>query len=209
MKLSKKIDLFFAFDEFAVKKNQEIYQLEHLIQLKDVSTPHKNTFAFGACLQIVHLPLEEGEDIIRKYITSSQQEENLAALQAGYTYAEQQYNNLCEQINLSEKRDEAKKLMFGNQLIGEGAVAAGLAFYSAYPMTPVSSLIDVLVEHPEVTFFQGEDEIAVAMAMLGAKFAGKRSMCGTSGGGFALMTESLSFSHQAELGGVYVLGMRD
>jgi len=35
--------------------------------------------------------------------------------------------------------------------------------------------------------------------MLGAKFAGKRAMCGTSGGGFALMTESISFSNQAEL----------
>ncbi len=66
-------------------------------------------------------------------------------------------------------------------------------------MTPASSIIDVIVEHPEVIFFQGEDEIAVSMSMLGAKFAGKRSMCGTSGGGFALMSESISFSHQAEL----------
>jgi len=46
------------------------------------------------------------------------------------------------------------------------------------------------------------------MSMLGAKFAGKRSMCGTSGGGFALMSESISFSNQAELGGVYVLSQR-
>jgi len=45
--------------------------------------------------------------------------------------------------------------------------------------------------------------------MLGAKFAGKRAMCGTSGGGFALMTESISFSNQAEIGGVYVLAQRD
>ncbi|MDR0650708.1 MAG: hypothetical protein LBG59_04875 [Candidatus Peribacteria bacterium] len=88
-------------------------------------------------------------------------------------------------------------------------MAAGLEFYAAYPMTPTTSLIDVIVEHPEVTFFQGEDEIAVAMAMLGARFAGKRAMCGTSGGGFALMTESVSFSHQSEIGGVYVVGQRD
>jgi 2-oxoglutarate ferredoxin oxidoreductase subunit alpha len=56
--------------------------------------------------------------------------------------------------------------MMGNQLIGEGAVKAGMEFYSAYPMTPASGIIDTVVEHPEVTFFQGEDEIAVAMAML-------------------------------------------
>jgi 2-oxoglutarate ferredoxin oxidoreductase subunit alpha len=72
-------------------------------------------------------------------------------------------------------------------------------------MTPVTSLIETIVAHPEVVFFQGEDEIAVAMAMLGARFAGKRAMCGTSGGGFALMAESIAFSHQAEIGGVYVL----
>jgi 2-oxoglutarate ferredoxin oxidoreductase subunit alpha len=47
------------------------------------------------------------------------------------------------------------------------------------------------------------------MAMLGAKFAGARAMCATSGGGFALMTESISFSHQAEIGGVYILSQRD
>src|SRR5574344_245386 len=47
------------------------------------------------------------------------------------------------------------------------------------------------------------------MAMLGAKFAGKRAACGTSGGGFALMTESISFSNQAEIGGVYILSQRD
>lgn len=85
---------------------------------------------------------------------------------------------------------------------------SGLEFYSAYPMTPASSLIDVISHDPRVTFFQGEDEIAVSMSMLGAKFAGKRSMCGTSGGGFALMTESISFSNQAELGGVYILSQR-
>jgi len=92
--------------------------------------------------------------------------------------------------------------------VSKGAIESGLEFYSAYPMTPASSLIDVISEDPRVTFFQGEDEIAVAMSMLGAKFAGKRSMCGTSGGGFALMSESISFSNQAELGGVYAFSQR-
>jgi similar to pyruvate ferredoxin oxidoreductase alpha subunit len=55
-----------------------------------------------------------------------------------------------------------------------------LEFYAAYPMTPASSIIDEVVKNKKVTFLQAEDEIAVGMAMLGAKFAGKRSMCGTS-----------------------------
>jgi 2-oxoglutarate ferredoxin oxidoreductase subunit alpha len=209
MILSKKIDLFLAFDDFAITKNQEIYQLEHIIELKNTSAKHINTFAFGACLKIVNIPLEEGVEVMKKYTKASYREENLGDLEAGYSYAKQHYSYLCQTINLSEKIGESKTLKFGNQLLGEGALAAGLEFYSAYPMTPVTSLIDVIVEHSEVTFFQGEDEIAVAMAMLGARFAGKRAMCGTSGGGFALMTESISFSHQSEIGGVYVVGQRD
>ena len=47
---------------------------------------------------------------------------------------------------------------------------SGLDFYAAYPMTPASSVIDEVVKNKEVIFFQGEDEIAVSMAMLGAKF---------------------------------------
>lgn len=67
--------------------------------------------------------------------------------------------------------------MYGNELIAKGAIVSGLDFYAAYPMTPASSIIDEVVKDEQVTFFQGEDEISVSMAMLGAKFAGKRAMC--------------------------------
>ncbi|MDR0650709.1 MAG: hypothetical protein LBG59_04880 [Candidatus Peribacteria bacterium] len=117
MKLSKKVDLFFAFDEFAIKKNQEIYQLEHLIEFKGVSTVHINMFAFGACLKIINISLEEGKKIMKTFTPEPYREENLMDLQAGYTYAKQNYVHLCQTINLSEKRGEEKKLMFGNQLL--------------------------------------------------------------------------------------------
>jgi 2-oxoglutarate ferredoxin oxidoreductase subunit alpha len=152
--LSKKIDLFFAFDDFSVEKNQDIYQLENIVALKDAQPKYINMFAFGACLQIVHISLSEGEELMQKYIKDEYRAENLVDLQAGYAYAKQHYSFLCETINLSEKIRQGRKLMMGNQLIGEGAVKAGLEFYSAYPMTPVTSLIDTIVEHPEVTFFQ-------------------------------------------------------
>lgn len=117
-------------------------------------------------MQIVHISLSEGEDILRSSLKADQLADNFVDLQAGYTYAKQHFSDLCETINLSEKIGESRKLMMGNQLIGEGAIKAGMEFYSAYPMTPASGIIDTVVEHPEVTFFQGEDEIAVAMAML-------------------------------------------
>jgi 2-oxoglutarate ferredoxin oxidoreductase subunit alpha len=86
---------------------------------------------------------------------------------------------------------------------------SGLDRYSAYPMTPASTIIDEVAGDSRVTFFQWEDEIAVSMSMLWAKFAWKRAMCGTSGWWFALMTESISFSNQAEIWWVYILSQRD
>jgi len=130
----------------------------------------------------------------------------VADLTAGYEYSKWLKIDWWDR---SKKIGETKELMFGNECVAKWAIASGMDFYAAYPMTPASSLIDVVIQDPKVTFFQGEDEIAVSMATLWAKMAWKRAMCGTSGGGFALMTESLAFSNQAELGWVYVLAQRD
>jgi len=65
-----------------------------------------------------------------------------------------------------------------------------------------------VIKSGTVPYLQAEDEISVAMSALGASFAGKRSMVGTSGGGFALMTESISFAQQAEIPLVMALAQR-
>lgn len=101
-----------------------------------------------------------------------------------------------------------KQFTYGNALIAEGAVKAGLNYYAGYPMTPASSLLVECAKHPGVTVLQPEDEIAVANSVLWAHFAGARAMCGTSGGGFALMSEALSFADQAEIWGVFILSSR-
>lgn len=207
--LSKKIDLFIAFDDYAISKNQEIYDLQQIINIKGQPKKYPNTFAFWVSIRLANIPLEDAKDIVKKYIKTEYHADNMIDLAAWFEYGDQHCWELCEMLQFSQKIDTAQQLMFGNQILAEGSIAAGLEFYSAYPMTPVTSLLEVILEHPEVTFFQGEDEIAVAMAMLGARFAGKRAMCATSGWGFALMSESVSFSHQAEIGGVYVLGQRD
>lgn len=87
-------------------------------------------------------------------------------------------------------------------------MASNLEFYSAYPMTPASSILTEIVYAKRVVHFQAEDEIAVINAALGASFTGARAMVGTSGGGFALMTEALSFAAQAEIPIVIVLSQR-
>lgn len=83
-----------------------------------------------------------------------------------------------------------------------------LEFYCAYPMTPASTILSEVVNAKRIPYLQAEDEIAVMNAALGASFTGARAMVGTSGGGFALMTEGLSFAAEAEFPIVAVLSQR-
>lgn len=212
--IRRQIDYFLAYDPYAVSKNESIYDLKKVFMIKDEKCKYKNTFTLGSALKIFGISLEEGKSFLKqqfleKEFSSEVMNQNFLDLEAGYQYIIQNCGEACDIINCSKAIWTPKQFMYGNELIAKGAIASGLDFYAAYPMTPASSIIDEVVKDAKVSFFQGEDEIAVSMAMLGAKFAGKRAMCGTSGGGFALMSESISFSNQAELGGVYVLAQRD
>ena len=200
------IDYFFAFDDYAVSKNQKVYTLKNVFNIKDQACKHKNVFCFGASLAILNIVLDDWKALLAQQFSWAVLDENVADLTAGYTYSQALKIDWWDR---SKKIGEAKNLMFGNECIATWAIVSGMDFYAAYPMTPASSLIDVVIQNPKVTFFQWEDEIAVSMATLWAKMAWKRAMCGTSGGGFALMTESLAFSNQAEIGWVYVLAQRD
>ncbi len=101
-----------------------------------------------------------------------------------------------------------KEINYWNKAIIDGATASGLEFYSAYPMTPASTLLTEVVKQNKVRYIQNEDEIAVINSALWASFTWARAMCGTSGGWFALMSEALSFAVQAEFPIVVVLAQR-
>jgi len=102
----------------------------------------------------------------------------------------------------------AKALTYWNKVLADGATASELEYYSAYPMTPASTILSEIIKWKKVQYLQAEDEISVVMSALGASFAGKRSMVGTSGGGFALMVEGISFAIQSEIPLVMVLSQR-
>ncbi len=207
--LNKTIDFFFAFDDYAIQKNQKIYTLKNTFNIKDTTAKHKNVFSFGWALKIFWISLEEWEKFLAQTFSWEVLNQNKEDLKLWYDYIIDNCGDTCSSIDFSKSIGKPKTLMFGNECIAKWAIQAWMNFYAAYPMTPASSLIDVITQDTNVTFFQWEDEIAVSMAMLWAKVWGKRAMCGTSWGGFALMTESIAFSNQAEIGGVYVLAQRD
>lgn len=103
---------------------------------------------------------------------------------------------------------EKKIVSYGNKMISEGLVDAKLEYYSAYPMTPASTILTEIITSKKVTYLQAEDEIAVINSALWASFTWARSAAWTSGGGFALMSEALSFALQAEFPITVILSQR-
>ena len=114
-------------------------------------------------------------------------------------------------FNLNPNYDLRRPVLTGNQALAFGSVLAGCKFYAAYPMTPASSILHWLTAHSKETGMvvkQAEDEISVINMAIGSSFAGARSMVGTSGGGFALMSEAIGLAGQTETPLVIINSMR-
>ena len=155
---------------------------------KEVNPRAVNTVFLGAVWKLLGLELDELEQVIKKRFTDSEiQEDNLTLLHRGYEEVSEKFD-----ITTPARSKEDKMLINGNQAIGLGAAVSDVQFYSAYPMTPSTGILNFLASRQDklnIAVEQAEDEIAAVNMALGASFAGVRAMTGTSGGGFSLMAE--------------------
>jgi len=95
-----------------------------------------------------------------------------------------------------------KKLMRGNEALGEGAIQAGCRFYAGYPITPQNELTAYMARRMlqvEGVFIQSESELAAISMLYGASLAGARAMTSSSSPGISLMQEGISYMAGAEL----------
>jgi 2-oxoglutarate ferredoxin oxidoreductase subunit alpha len=170
-----------------------------------------NTVATGAVLGMLTMKLDILLGIVRDTFRKKGDEivqANIKAAQAGHEYA------VHECLSCSFTTGETAKprmLISGTESIGLGAVVSGCKFYSAYPMTPSTGIMNYIAgkeKECNIMVEQAEDEIAAINMALGASFAGVRAMTGTSGGGFALMVEGLSLAGITETPIVIALGQR-
>jgi len=172
--------------------------------LKEESAPPitGNSALIGAFAKSAGIPWNIVEDVFRRHIPKA--DENTRVAHRAY--------DLVKTVNpvqiLSER---THSLLSGNEAIGLGLVAGGLSHYVAYPMTPSSTLLHFLAGNAErlgITVIHPENEISVALMALGCASAGAKTAVGTSGGGFCLMTEGLSFAGMAEIPIVFVVSQR-
>jgi 2-oxoglutarate/2-oxoacid ferredoxin oxidoreductase subunit alpha len=156
----------------------------------------QNTVAVGAVIQLMGLDFSGLESVLASTFARKPQvvTTNVDAARAGYEYAGAHFRPLAQQLQKTERQ---WALVTGNELLAMGAAFAGCRFYCAYPMSPATHILEWFAGHGRqlgICVRQVEDEISVVNMAIGAGHMGVRSMCATSGGGFALMTEAIGMA---------------
>ena len=164
----------------------------------------KNIFALGLIGRMFNLNLEKLEGLINERFAAKGEsvvKPAMDAFQAGYRYHSDDISNLFE-FSISDVDRTNQVVMSGNEALGYGLIAAGVRFGAAYPITPWSDIMEMLRrELPKYggAFIQCEDEIAAVSMAIGAGYAGRVSVTGSSGPGISLKTEAIGWAVMAEV----------
>ena len=151
------------------------------------------------------------EELMRENMSGDILEDNLAVLEDAYERAEDLEHTHDLTMPEAPDHDDEQVLLSGSNAIAYGALDEGCRFIAGYPMTPWTAVFTIMSQHlPKFGGIseQVEDEIAAAALALGASHAGVKSMSGSSGGGFALMSEPLGLAEMTETPVVLVEAMR-
>jgi 2-oxoglutarate ferredoxin oxidoreductase subunit alpha len=136
---------------------------------------------------------------------------NMRCIDEGFSAFKQSGFTLSVRLPAPKESWKDHLLLTGSQAMGLGIIHAGCRFYAGYPMTPSSPLLNYIAEVQNETGMlikQAEDEITAAQMMSGAMHMGTRAITATSGGGFDLMTETISMDAMIENPAVIVLAQR-
>ncbi|MCB9809915.1 2-oxoacid:acceptor oxidoreductase subunit alpha [Candidatus Peribacteria bacterium] len=167
----------------------------------------KNMILLGMLWKTLGLPLPALESEITQQFGSKP-----ALLAVDLTCAQWGYSAVQQQKSLlPPTQNPPLSLLTGNHAIALGAIQAGVRLYAAYPMSPSTGILKHLAEYADaynLIVKQAEDEITAVSLVLGANYAGTRALTATSGGGFDLMTETLSLAMITETPLVIVLCQR-
>ncbi|MBI4220858.1 MAG: 2-oxoacid:acceptor oxidoreductase subunit alpha [Chloroflexi bacterium] len=175
---------------------------------KSVNNPRAaNMVVIGAVAQLVEMPLRYLEDFVKKRFSRGRAEDtqviesNILALGAGAASAMKSGFHLA-QLEPPKPPQYEQILLRGNEAIALGAMAAGLNFYVGYPISPATTIL-VWMENNLVGkgrfVHQVSSEIEAISAIVGAGYAGGKSMTATAGPGFSLMSEGLGLAWMAEI----------
>jgi len=183
-----KMDIIVALDERTLETHKQTLTKGGIIitgeEFKNEGR-NLNVALAGTLLKILGVPLEELNKEIKSQFKSS--EEAIISAKKGYDSKKDEFS--------LKQLDDKISILSGSEAIAIGARNSGIDLYIAYPMTPATNAMHELAKNQaenNLMVFQAENEIGAANMALGASFAGAKTMTGTSGGGFDLMSEAFS-----------------
>ena len=176
-----------------IRSDAQVVSLPAESMAEKINPRAVNTVFLGAAWKLLGFSLGELRQVIKERFTDPDiQSDNLKLLEKGHEEVSFSYSGPPP-----PEREEERLLLDGNQAVALGAAVSDVQFYSAYPMTPSTGILNFLASHQEelgIAVEQAEDEIAAINMALGASYAGVRAMTGTSGGGFSLMVEGFGLA---------------
>jgi 2-oxoglutarate/2-oxoacid ferredoxin oxidoreductase subunit alpha len=172
----------------------------------------KNMIYVGVAAQLLEIDFAEVEKAIRKQFATKAKAAtlNLAAAKAGYDYSAANLKKLDPFYIARMDKTKGKIIVDGNSAAALGCMFAGCTVVTWYPITPSSSLVETMIEYMKehrvgpdgkATFaiVQAEDELAAIGMVIGAAWAGARSMTATAGPGISLMAEFTGLAYYVEI----------
>ncbi|MFP9191852.1 2-oxoacid:acceptor oxidoreductase subunit alpha [Natronosalvus vescus] len=171
----------------------------------------RNTAGVGVTAALLEMDLSHIEDLMTDAMPEKILEPNLEILHDAYEMVQEDYEFEHDLRIPTGDHDEEQALLSGSNAIAYGALDSGCRFIAGYPMTPWTDVFTIMSQHlPDMGGIseQVEDEIAAAALAVGASHAGAKAMSGSSGGGFALMSEPLGLAEMTETPIVLLESMR-
>jgi len=181
----------------------------------------RNMVALGAVTALFHLDRDAFTDSIKERYGKKKQiviDANVNSFLEGFDWTKEHIDKTDDisfegltRPGTPAQQTKEKLIINGNQLVAKAALDADLKFYAGYPITPATKIMEILSkELPKHggALLQTEDEISAIGAVIGAGYGGIRAMTGTSGPGFALMTEFTGLSVMAEVPAVIIDSQR-
>ncbi|WP_435195249.1 2-oxoacid:acceptor oxidoreductase subunit alpha [Natronomonas sp. EA1] len=200
-----------GFEEMAEENDWHVYPID----LRSLAREHgrevmRNTAGVGVTAELLDIDTTHIENLMEERMSGDVLEANLSIMEEAAELAKEL--DQTHDLRIPEgSHDEEQVLISGSNGIAFGALDEGCRFISGYPMTPWTEVFTLMTQYlPQVGGIaeQVEDEIAAAALAMGASHAGVKAMSGSSGGGFALMSEPLGLAEINETPIVLVEAMR-
>ena len=201
------------FDARVEENNWHVYDIDLRTMARETGREvMRNTAGVGATCALTGIDLHWIEELMTDAMPEKILEPNLEILHEAHDMVREEYDVDAHDVKVPEgSHDEEQVLMSGSDAIAYGSLDEGCRFIAGYPMTPWTEVFTIMCQNlPEVGGIseQVEDEIAAAALALGASHAGAKAMSGSSGGGFALMSEPLGLAEMTETPVVLIEAMR-